>query len=99
MLQFLIQYTIKPELVDEQETAIRAFLDGIRSVGDPDAYYGSFKAEDGVSYTHIARFESEEALKRFQAQPHFKTFSEGLRPRCIAGPAATKLALVDESAR
>jgi len=99
MIQFLIQYKIKPELVEEQETAIRAFLDGIRSVGDPDAYYGSFKEEDGVSYTHIARFESEAALKRFQSQPHFEAFSTGLRPRCVEGPNATKLALVAASDR
>ena len=97
MLQFLIQYTIKSDAAADQDAAVRAFLDGIRSVDDPEAYYGSFKAEDGLSYTHIARFESEAALKRFQDQPHFKTFSEGMKARCAEGPNATKLALVDET--
>ena len=97
MLQFLIQYKVKPDAVDEQEKAVHAFLDGIRSVDDPDAYYGSFKADDGVSYTHIARFKTEAAFKRFQDQPHFKAFAEGMKERCAEGPNATKLALVDET--
>ena len=94
MVQFLIQYRIKPELVDEQEAAINSFVDAIKGVGDPDASYTSLKAEDGVSFTHIARFRTEEALKRFQSQPHFETFSKGLKSRCIEGPNATKLSLV-----
>lgn len=94
MPQFLIQYRVKPELAEQQEAAVRAFLDGIRAVGDPEASYASFKGEDGVSFTHMARFESEEALKRFQAQPHFKTFSEGLKARCAEGPRATRITLV-----
>ena len=93
-MQFLIQYTVKPELVEEQETAINAFIDAIEGVGDPDASYTSLKAEDGVSFTHIARFRNEEALKRFQSQPHFETFSKGLPPRCSDGPKATKFSLV-----
>ena len=97
MLQFLIQYKVKPDAVGDQEAAVHAFLDGIRSIGDPEAYYGSFKAEDGVSYTHVARFETEAALKRFQSQPHFKAFADGMRERCVEGPNATRLALVDET--
>jgi quinol monooxygenase YgiN len=94
MMQFLIQYTVKPALVEEQEAAINTFIAAIKGVGDPDASYTSLKAEDGVSFTHIARFRTEEALKRFQSQPHFEEFSKGLPPRCTDGPNATKLSLV-----
>ena len=94
MPEFLIQYSVKPELVAEQEEAIKTFIEAIKGVGDPDASYTSLKAEDGVSFTHVARFRTEEALKRFQSQPHFETFSKGLRPRCTEGPNATKLTLV-----
>jgi len=93
-MQFLIQYTVKPERVAEQEAAINAFVEAIKGVGDPDASYTSLKAEDGVSFTHIARFKTEAALKRFQSQPHFETFSKGLPPRCTDGPKATKFSLV-----
>jgi len=94
MIQFLIQYAVKPELADEQEAAINSFIEAIKGVGDPEASYTSLKAEDGVSFTHIARFRTEDALKRFQSQPHFETFSKGLKPRCTDGPNAIKLSLV-----
>jgi len=99
MLQFLIQYTVKPELVDEQEAAINTFVEAIKGVGDADASYTSLKADDGVSFVHIARFGTEEALKRFQSQPHFEAFSSSLRPRCTEGPKATKLSLVASTDR
>jgi len=94
MPEFLIQYTVKPELVEEQEAAVRKFIDAIKGVGDPDASYTSLKGEDGVSFTHVARFRTEEAQKRFQSQPHFDEFSSGLRPRCANGPNASKFLLV-----
>jgi quinol monooxygenase YgiN len=94
MPEFIVRYRVKPELVEEQEAAIKAFVDGVRSVGDPDVFYASFKGEDGVSFTHVGRFRTQEALENFQAQPHFRTFSEGLKPRCVEGPNATKVELV-----
>lgn len=93
MPQFLIQYKVKPELVAEQEAAVRKFVDAVKAVGDPEAEYASFRTDD-VSFVHVARFASEEAVKRFQAHPHFEAFSKGIRERAAEGPNATKLTLV-----
>ncbi|HUT50338.1 MAG TPA: hypothetical protein VM325_13430 [Alphaproteobacteria bacterium] len=73
--------------------AVRRCITG-EGCGDPDASYTSLKADDGVSFTHIAHFRTEEALKRFQSQPHFETFNMGLPPRCSDGAKATKVSLV-----
>ncbi len=93
-MNFLIQYKVKPELVAEQEAAIAEFLDAINEVGDSEVSYISFKAEDGVSFSHLARMGSEDALKRFQSQPHFKKFSGEIKARCEDGPHATKMSVV-----
>ena len=92
MPDFLIQYRVFPDKVTEQEAAIREFVAGIKADADPEARYDVYKKEDGVSFVHHAWVANEDALKRLQAAPHFKAFSEGVRTRCEEGPTVTKLA-------
>ncbi len=42
----------------------------------------------------LARMGSEDALKRFQSQPHFMKFSGEIKARCEDGPHATKMSVV-----
>ena len=96
-MHFIIRYTVKPDLVDEQEAAVREFIAGIRAVDDSGVSYTSFKDGDGVSFTHIGAFADEATLKRFQSQPHFEKFSSEIKARCVDGPTAGPVTLVASS--
>lgn len=90
----LIRYKAKPDQVDSVKQAVREFIDAIRSVADPEVSYTSTVMDDGVSFVHFGRFKTEEALNRFRAAPHFKTFGGLLPTLCEEGPEATQLSQV-----
>ncbi len=91
MPEFLIQYRVRPDKVEEQEAAIREFIGFIRADADPGVSYSVFKCEDGVSFVHRPSLADDEAQQRLQSRPYFKPFGEGLKERCEEGPKATKL--------
>jgi len=66
---------------DAWQRVIDAFLAAVAS--DPQVQ-GRFRyvvtvGNDGVSRTHIGRWDSEETLKTLQASDYFATFSQSLR--------------------
>jgi quinol monooxygenase YgiN len=97
-MDFLIQYKIKPDLVDDQLAAIKAFTDAIRADGDAGVRYTAYREEDGVSFCHHAWMADQDTFARFQGTPHFKIFAEGMAGRWQAPPTVTKLAQYASSA-
>ncbi len=98
MPTFMIRYRIRDDARDAQDVAVRDFVAAIRAENDPSVQYSVYVDNDGVSFTHHAWMADEEALQRFQARPYFKPFAEGLKERCIEGPAAKPVSLVVTSA-
>ena len=92
MLNFLIRYQIKSDKVDEQQAAIRGFIDAIRADADLDIDYPVYQADDGVSFVHHARIPDEATLKALQSRPFFKDFGDGVRTRAADGPTVTRMA-------
>ncbi len=86
-MDFLIQYKVKPDLVDAQLAAIKTFTDAIRAEGDAGQRYAAYREEDGVSFTHHAWMADEE------------TFAEGKKQRWEGPPKVTKLAQFATSAQ
>ncbi len=66
---------------DAWQRAVDGFLTAIAT--DPEVQ-GRFRyvvtiASDGVSRTHIGRWDSEETLKTLQARDYFATFSQAIK--------------------
>ena len=56
--------------------------------------YATFQAEDGVSFTHVVSFETEEGNDPFGSTPAFEQFQADLKDRCEEPPVATFVSLV-----
>ena len=90
-MDFLIQYRVPADKVADQEAAIGEFIGAMKQQPDPGYRYTVYRKEDGVSFVHHAWMADEAAQQRFQAQPHFKPFAEGLKGRAEGGPSVTRL--------
>ena len=88
MRRVLVRYRVKPERVEENEELVRAVYDELRRTGPAGLRYATFKAEDGVSFVHLAIHESGNALERAGA---FQEFLKGLGDRTEEAPVVTEL--------
>jgi hypothetical protein len=96
----LIEYLLNESAdADEVEREIRAFVDGIASLGAGIHYTSSRKQGRGRAYAHLGTFPSDEALKTMQAAPFFGRFAAFLNPRCAQGPTVTWLEQVASTSR
>ena len=67
---------------DGDEAKWRAATDAfIQAIENDDAVSGKFRytvttGKDGVTRTHLGRWDSDETLSTVQSRPYFKTFSD-----------------------
>lgn len=90
VVNVLIRYRIRPDEIAAQEAAARAFIEEVRTAGDPEMEYSSFRLDD-TSFVHFGRFADDDAVKRFQSLPGFAGFAAGMRERAEEGPDATRM--------
>jgi hypothetical protein len=90
----LVQYRVKAERAAENEALIgRVFAALVRD--QPDGIrYVSFKAADGVSFTHLALIETDDGRNPLLALEAFTAFARTIRDRCETPPHTTELAVV-----
>jgi hypothetical protein len=74
-----VQYTVKPEYVEQNKANIEAVMKEVRSLDVKDFKYATYLMPDGKSFMHFAIAETEEANARLLALPSFKHFSEALK--------------------
>jgi len=91
-MDFLIQYRIREGAEAAQDAAVRAFVAAIRATGDAACRYTVYRRQDdGRAFVHHAWLADQAAFARFQAQPHFKAFADGLGARVEAPPTVARL--------
>ena len=90
MSKIMVRYKVKPERVIENEELIRAVYEELRSSVPVGFRYATFRADDGVSFVHIAYNESDGSnpLREVAA---FQRFQQGVGERCVAPPTSTGL--------
>ena len=96
-MEFIIQYKVIPDKIDEVKAIVRKFVDGIRDDQDPGYSYKSSHLPDGLSFVHLAWFEDDAALDRFKSRPHFKEFAGKLGDFCESKPVNQTLTTVASS--
>jgi hypothetical protein len=79
--QVLVQYTVKPDRVAENEAAIRAVFEELHRKAPPGLQYAAVKLADGVSFAHIATVELVDGKNPLTEMPAFQAFAAGVKDR------------------
>ena len=91
-----VQYTVKPEYVDQNKANIRKVMEAIRLNPIPGMKYASFTLDDGQTFVHINMAKDEETLSKLGEVKEFEEFRTALKAsEPLSAPQAEKLHLVD----
>ena len=89
-----VEYTVKPEFVEENKSNINKVMDEVKAKNIKGFKYWSQLAEDGTSFMHISISEEgvESPLNQMQS---FADFRMALKASCpINSPKSTEFSLV-----
>jgi hypothetical protein len=89
MRRVMVRYRVKPDQAERNEELVRAVYDELHSSRPAGLRYATLKAEDGVTFVHIA--ESPEGQNPLRDVEAFARFQEGIAARCEEPPVATAL--------
>lgn len=91
MRQVIVRYKVKPDRAEENERYIAAVFEQLKRDRLPQVHYASFKLDDGVSFVHIASFETEDSNRALRELPTFKTYLDGISDRCDEQPVISTM--------
>ncbi len=97
MRRAIVRYAVKPDRVAEHLALIDAIFAELRQSPLPGVRYAVARAKDGVSFTHIASFDSAEGGNPLNALAAFKAFQPGLPERCAEKPVVTDVDVIGDS--
>lgn len=93
MKTIMVRYkTNSQENAEKNATLVRAVFEELHARAPGGIRYTSYRAEDGVSFVHVATHEGPaEALTQL---PAFKEFQREIKSRCAEPPVVTELSVV-----
>ena len=74
-----VQYTVKPEYVDQNKANIQKVMEAIKANPIEGMHYASFTLEDGQTFVHINMAKDGETMSKLSKVPEFKAFREALK--------------------
>lgn len=92
MSQHMVRYTLKPGQAARNEELVRDVLDELRRVRPAGLRFGAFRLDDGVSFIHLVRRDTEPRHGAAAKLPALKAFHAGVGERCEVAPVRTELA-------
>jgi len=92
-----VQYTVKPEYVEENKIKIQAVMKELRELNNPDVKYSSSILEDGKSFMHIVIYKNAEAESLPSSLESFKSFQVGLKENLEVPPKVETSETFDSS--
>ena len=93
-----VQYTVKPEYVEQNIKNIQAVMADLQANPIEGLRYATFQLPDGNSFMHLNLSNSAEALAQFRERARFQTFRMGLKESGpVSPPKAEDLTLVGAS--
>ena len=93
MRKVLVRYRVKPDKAVENQRLVEAVYDELRQRGPAGLRYTTLKAEDGVTFFHLASIETDGG-NPLAEMSSFKQFQKNLGERCDEPPTPTDLTLV-----
>ena len=92
MSSVIVQYTVKPDRVEENKQLVEAVFAKLQEVAPSGLRYMSFIKDDGKTFVHVSSSESDENPQTELEE--FKAFQKDLKDRCEVPPQVTKVELV-----
>lgn len=94
MKRVIVRYQVKPDRADENVAFVRKVFEELVESSPDGLRYMTFRADDGVSFTHVASIETEDGTNPLAATQAFKSFQAEIKDRCEVPPQATTVDLV-----
>jgi hypothetical protein len=82
----MVRYKVKPDRVAENEALVRAVYDELAGADPAGLRYATYRLEDGVSFVHIAAFETGVEGNPLTGTAAFRRFRDALEERCEEPP-------------
>ncbi len=93
-----VQYTVRPEFVEENKKNIRAVMESLKRHPVEGMYYATYQLPDGNSFMHVNIAKDEETMSRLNEVEAFGTFRKALKEsNPLQPPKAEKLEVVGSS--
>ena len=90
-----VQYTVRPEFVEENKANIQRVMDRLRAEPIEGIRYASFTLDDGNTFVHLNFFNNLPVLAEFQEMKELKAFLRGLKEsEPLVPPKAERMDLV-----
>jgi hypothetical protein len=94
MKNTVVRYKLWPGRVAENEELVKAVYLQLHELKPAGVHYATFKLQDGVTFQHVASFDTEDAHIVFRGLSAFKTFQADVKDRCEVQPVAVGAELV-----
>ena len=92
MRNVIVEYKVKSDRVEENKKFVEAVFAELKSKSPSGVRYATSILEDGVTFVHIASFDSEaNPLGETEA---FKQFQADLKDRCEIPPTARAMDVI-----
>lgn len=91
-----VQYTVKPEYIEQNKANIQRVMEYLRSNPIDGMQYSSFTLDDGQTFVHINMAKDEETMNKLQQVEPFNEFRMALKESGpVSPPKSENLNLVD----
>ena len=87
MSSSMIRYKVRPDRADENEALVKAVYEQLGRERPEGLRYATYKLADGVSFVHMAFYETEEAHEILTSLPAFRNFQAAIKDRCEKSPS------------
>ena len=81
----LIQYTVKPEMVEENERLVKEVFKQLKAKNPKGFAYSTNKLEDGKTFVHVVSNENPDQNHLMELEA-FKNFQLNIKERCEVQP-------------
>lgn len=93
-----VQYTVKPEYIEQNKKNIRAVMDAIKANPIEGMFYSTYQLPDGVSFMHLNFATDGETMNRLNAVEAFTAFRMALKAsEPVSPPKSEELEFVGSS--
>src|SRR5215207_5404432 len=91
MRQVMVRYKVKPDQVARNEELVRAVYAELHVERPSGLRYATYKLDDGVSFVHLATYESDDGGNPLTELAAFAMFQRDIAERSEERPVVTEL--------
>jgi len=91
MKRVMVRYRVRPDAVERNEELVRAVYASLAELAPPGLRYATYKLDDGVSFVHLATYESDDGDNPLGEVAAFARFQQDIAERCEERPVVTEL--------